>query len=370
MKRRFLSVLLTLAILVSTCTFPVMATDNSASMNNSLLDYTGNFTLDSVPEKPNKIVNVVSGIHVYWNAIDGVSKYGLWRSEAGQDGTYTWIANPTTWHFTDTNVKSGKTYYYKITVLDTTTNTHSEKSDAIGITYTATPDITSRFNKAAGIQIGWEKIPGATGYAIYRKSYSGTDAWTRVATVDDGDTLSWIDTSVKNSNGSIYKYTIRALSGTTLSGCRNTGRTMVRLSSRTLSSAVRTNTSSIKCTWTTSSAVTGYEVRFMTNNTVYKTYTIGNYKTGTKTFTGLPTGQTYKIQVRAYKKVDSVGSFYSAWSTAENVTLDDQTNMVWIPTNGGKKYHCKSSCSNMIDPEYVSLSEAIERGFTACGRCY
>ena len=58
----------------------------------------------------------------------------------------------------------------------------------------------------------------------------------------------------------------------------------------------------------------------MVGSSVYKTFTVGNYKTGTKTFTGLKAGQTYKIQVRSYKKVDGMG-FYSAWSTAQNVTL-------------------------------------------------
>ena len=44
---------------------------------------------------------------------------------------------------------------------------------------------------------------------------------------------------------------------------------------------------------------------------------------------------------------------------------------VWIPTNGGSRYHSKKTCSGMIDPEYVTLEEAYERGFTvACGRCY
>ena len=48
----------------------------------------------------------------------------------------------------------------------------------------------------------------------------------------------------------------------------------------------------------------------------------------------------------------------------------DTTNYVWIPTNGGTKYHKSSGCSNMIDPLHVSLDEAIDRGFTACKRCY
>ena len=46
-----------------------------------------------------------------------------------------------------------------------------------------------------------------------------------------------------------------------------------------------------------------------------------------------------------------------------------EVEMVWIPTNGGKKYHSKKTCSNMIDPEYVTLEEAEQRGFTACKKC-
>ena len=47
------------------------------------------------------------------------------------------------------------------------------------------------------------------------------------------------------------------------------------------------------------------------------------------------------------------------------------STMVWIPTKGGKKYHSKSTCSGMIDPEYVTLEEAYARGFTdACKRCH
>lgn len=43
---------------------------------------------------------------------------------------------------------------------------------------------------------------------------------------------------------------------------------------------------------------------------------------------------------------------------------------VWIPTNGGKRYHNNSSCSKMINPRKVDLGEAKALGFTACGRCY
>ena len=293
---------------------------------DKLVGYGGDITWNCIvptPDKPYKIANVVSGVHVYWNSVNGVSKYGLWRSETGKDGEYKWLANPTVAHFTDLKVQSGKTYYYKVTLISPTSGEHSEMSEPIGITYVSTPDITSRFNKAAGITLGWEKIEGATGYAIYRKSYYGSDDWVRIGTIEGNTTFTWQDTSVKNNNGEVYKYTIRALAGSdmkTLSGCRAAGRTMARLCSRTLQSAVPNGDNAVKCKWTTSGAVTGYEVRFMVNGQVYKTFTVGNYATGVKTFTGLPEGQTYKVQVRSYLRVGDMG-FYSAWSTAKNVTI-------------------------------------------------
>lgn len=49
---------------------------------------------------------------------------------------------------------------------------------------------------------------------------------------------------------------------------------------------------------------------------------------------------------------------------------ESSSTMVWIPTNGGKKYHSHSGCSNMKNPEKVSLSKAKRLGFTACKKCY
>ena len=43
---------------------------------------------------------------------------------------------------------------------------------------------------------------------------------------------------------------------------------------------------------------------------------------------------------------------------------------VWIPTNGGVKYHKDKDCSDMINPHYVSLEYAEAHGFEPCQKCY
>ena len=47
-----------------------------------------------------------------------------------------------------------------------------------------------------------------------------------------------------------------------------------------------------------------------------------------------------------------------------------EESLVWIPTNGGHKYHRGPNCSNMIDPVQVTESTAISRGYTKCKKCY
>lgn len=49
---------------------------------------------------------------------------------------------------------------------------------------------------------------------------------------------------------------------------------------------------------------------------------------------------------------------------------ESEGDLVWVPTNGGTKYHSKSSCSNMKDPIQISEETAINNGYTACKRCH
>ena len=42
--------------------------------------------------------------------------------------------------------------------------------------------------------------------------------------------------------------------------------------------------------------------------------------------------------------------------------------MVWAPKTG-KKYHSKSTCSNMKNPSEVTIREAKSRGLTPCSKC-
>lgn len=54
------------------------------------------------------------------------------------------------------------------------------------------------------------------------------------------------------------------------------------------------------------------------------------------------------------------------------VPVEEETEgyLVWVPTNGGTKYHRNSNCSKMKDPIQVSVETAEANGYTPCKRCW
>lgn len=64
----------------------------------------------------------------------------------------------------------------------------------------------------------------------------------------------------------------------------------------------------------------------------------------------------------------------SSSSNSGGVTVPEQEetgdNLVWVPTNGGTKYHSNSGCSSMKEPIQVTVETAVANGYTPCGRCY
>ena len=269
-----------------------------------------------------KIINTVSGVHIYWTPHEGYfGRYDVYRSLSSASG-YTKIGSTTVPNYTDTNVKSGTRYYYQIrTALKTES---SLPSQARSVIYVATPDIKSRANTSSGIKVTWNMVTGATGYAIYRWDEKTKGSWARVATISGNSTFTWIDAASKSGNGITYHYTVRALAGEdkkTLSGCRNNGRTIVRLFTPTISSCTKSGTNGIKLAWNRNAASTGYEIRFMVGDKVYFKQYYGSNTVLNKTITGMANGSTYKVQIRYCYKTENNGTYYSAWSAAKKVAL-------------------------------------------------
>ena len=54
----------------------------------------------------------------------------------------------------------------------------------------------------------------------------------------------------------------------------------------------------------------------------------------------------------------------------ESVYSGDEKVPVWVPINGGTKYHSRSDCSGMENPIQTLLNTAKEHGYERCKRCW
>lgn len=61
---------------------------------------------------------------------------------------------------------------------------------------------------------------------------------------------------------------------------------------------------------------------------------------------------------------------FPRWDFENENESEGSGSSVWIPTEGGTKYHSYEGCSGMENPEQVSEAEAIRRGFERCGKCW
>ena len=59
----------------------------------------------------------------------------------------------------------------------------------------------------------------------------------------------------------------------------------------------------------------------------------------------------------------------STTTKPQTTSKDETEEMVWV-SSSGKKYHSKSTCSNMTSPRQISLESAKKQGYTACKKCH
>ena len=78
----------------------------------------------------------------------------------------------------------------------------------VSVKYLSAPVMTSAVNAEKGIKVCWDKVSGAQGYYLYRKTTGG---WTKIATVKGNASVSYVDLSAQT--GVKYTYTVKAYNG-------------------------------------------------------------------------------------------------------------------------------------------------------------
>lgn len=157
------------------------------------------------------VSTVSDKLKLTWNKVNGATGYNVYR-KLENDKSYKLIKTINgngNVEFTDSGLKCGVKYYYRVNGFRTVDSKNYEglgSKDYLGLTTPAQPALKRA--KSLGyntISIEWTKVEGATGYDIYRKT---TGTYSKIGTVDKQSTVTFKDE--KAVTGVRYQYTVRA----------------------------------------------------------------------------------------------------------------------------------------------------------------
>ena len=305
----------------------VSTADGWVDISNTLTVTITDGTLDAPVVKASNILDT-GKIQLTWAAVDGASKYEIYRSTS-QNGTYTKLNTVTGTIYKNISVSAGDKYWYKVKAVSDD-GSASEYSKAVSITVDlARPDVTATNVASTGkIKLTWPAVEGATKYVIYRSTtVSGT--YSKLSEVTG---TSYINASV--SAGKKYYYKVRAF-------CDNAEATSaysypdgitVDLARPNVTASNILDSGKIKLTWPAVDGASKYEIYRSTSAS--GTYT----KLNTVSFTSY-TNVSVKAGEKYYYKVRAIcdnADAASAFSVADGITVDLARPDVTISLSNGK----------------------------------
>ena len=176
------------------------------------------FTFKKVA-KPGKttlteIANISAGVKISWKKVSGATEYEIYRKSG--DGSYKKIATTTNISYIDKTAKSGTNYRYNVKAANAG-GTSSLSDKGLTIKCLADPVLKVPTSTKSGITLKWNKVTGAQGYVVYRKTGNGN--FTKLATVKGVSKVTYTDKKAKK--GTKYTYKLKAYSGKTYSAYSN-----------------------------------------------------------------------------------------------------------------------------------------------------
>ncbi len=249
----------------------------------------------SVKVKLGTISDTSKGVSVKWTKVTGAEGYIIYRKKS-TDSSFSKIAtvkSGSAVSYTDATAKSGIEYTYTVKAYNAVSKSGYDKTGKT-ILFLSAPT-TKVANKNGYINVSWNKISGAKGYVIYKKTGSGS--YKKFATIKSGSTVSYKDKSVKS--GTKYSYYVKAYNGSTYSGYKS-GVTTMYLTAVKISSAT-SGKSGITVKWGKIPASKGYTVYRKTGSGKYAK--LATVKGATKVSyldKSAKKGKTYTYYVTAY----------------------------------------------------------------------
>ncbi|MBR5516386.1 MAG: hypothetical protein IKU53_00305 [Firmicutes bacterium] len=191
--------------------YKVKAICSSNSNGNSAFSAAYGITCDLAAPNNVKVTTVASSgkPKVTWDAVDGATKYEVWR-KTGSNGTYVKHYITTGTSFTNNSTTPGTTYYYKVkTICGANSNGNSAYSAAYGVTcdLAAPTNVKVALTSTGKPKVTWDAVDGATKYEVWRKT--GSNGEYKRYYITTGTTLN----NTSAVKGTQYYYKVKAICG-------------------------------------------------------------------------------------------------------------------------------------------------------------
>lgn len=257
--------------------------------------------------------NAAESISLKWSKAGDAHGYRIYRYDE-QQGKYVAIKSTSGTNCTDTGLKAGETYQYRVRCYWTIggTNYYGKYSDTIEETTLPAKisDVNVESQASTSITLGWDEIYGATAYRLYM--YNEDSGKFEKLTDVGADMTSFKVAGLASAKE--YQFKVRAikkLNGKSYLGTSSAAFSAVTKPSKLKGTSVETvSSTSLDISWDKVARATGYQIYRLDGDTgkYVKIATVKNNKTFNYTDTGLATGTKYTYKVRAYLSYD--GAYY------------------------------------------------------------
>ncbi len=261
------------------------------------------------PKSPElKITTSAGKPKIYWNAVDGATKYWVYRSTDGKNFKY--YDSTTKTSYTNNSTSIGTTYYYKVKAVAVVDGKDYASDYSVIRSIRCKPAAPSvSINRSNGKpKLSWKAVSGATKYWIYRST--------------DGKNFKYFDSTTKTSytnsgaaSGTKYYYRVKAV--TVVNGknvvSANSSTKSLFTSLAKPSVSITTSNGKPKLTW---KAVTGADKYYVYRSTDGKNFSYWDSTTKTSYV-----NSGAKKNTKYYYKVKAVCASNSNANSAQSAAV-------------------------------------------------
>ena len=277
---------------------------------------------------------------VSWDYVKGADTYVLQRKVSGGSWatvkTGSMSADKTSYSYTDKELKTSGTYYYRMYVkAGSLKSAYSATSSKF--TFVEAPAVKATYT-SGGIKVTWNAVSSASKYAVYKRE-SGSKSWTKVVS----STTSRSYTAKELTAGKTYEFAVKAIDSS-----KNTSPMSSAASYRYLKApSVKTanSDSGVKVSWGKVTGASKYKVyRRLSGES--KWTALDTVKSTSFVDSTAKSGKTYEYRV--YASYSSSRSVYSGISSVKYLaapkfskleTVSNGIKMKWSKVSGAGGYY-------------------------------